>query len=58
MRILRVQKTLCEFLQKLFSRYRWVVLSGANISEKRFPQDTAFTYGKKDIDFRVFLPIY
>ena len=34
-------------------------MSGANISEKRLPQDTAFTYGKKDMDFRVsFLPTY
>ena len=59
--ILRVQKTLSEFLQKNYLPViaRLKIMSGANISEKRLPQDTAFTYGKKDIDFRVsFLPTY
>ena len=47
--ILRVQKTLSEFLQKNYLPViaRLKIMSGANISEKRLPQDTAFTYGKK-----------
>ena len=58
--ILRVQKTLSEFLQKNYLPViaRLKIMSGANISEKRL-RKIAFTYGKKDIDFRVsFLPTY